>query len=46
MNIPWQMDLMLVLEVVAGCIGVTLAAGFSGTWRALGVKAAPLLRTD
>jgi putative ABC transport system permease protein len=46
MNIPWQMDPVLVLEVVLACIGVTLAAGFSGTWRALGVKAAPLLRNE
>lgn len=28
------------------CIAITLAAGFAGTWRALGVKAAPLLRNE
>lgn len=46
MNIGWAMDYGLALGVVGACIGVTLMAGFAGTWRALGIKAAPLLRND
>jgi putative ABC transport system permease protein len=46
MNIPWTMNGALLAEVIAGCILVTLATGFSGTWRALSTKAAPLLRDD
>ncbi|TAL04921.1 MAG: FtsX-like permease family protein [Rhodospirillaceae bacterium] len=46
MNIPWTLNGTLVAEVIAACILVTLAAGFSGTWRALGSKAAPLLRDE
>lgn len=46
MKIGWEMDYGLALGVMAVCIGVTLMAGFAGTWRAMGVKAAPLLRND
>ena len=46
MKIPWEMDGVLALEVIVACVFVTLAAGFSGTWRALGTKAAPLLRNE
>ena len=46
MKIPWEMDSLLALEVIVACVFVTLAAGFSGTWRALGTKAAPLLRNE
>ena len=46
MKISWTMDGVLALEVIVGCVLVTLAAGFSGTWRALGTKAAPLLRNE
>ena len=46
MKISWEMDVLLALEVIVACVGVTLAAGFSGTWRALGNKAAPLLRNE
>jgi putative ABC transport system permease protein len=46
MNIPWRLDAGLVAGVIAACVAVTLAAGFSGTWRALGTKAAPLLRNE
>ena len=46
MKIPWEMDVALAVEVIVACVFVTLAAGFSGTWRALGTKAAPLLRNE
>ena len=44
--IAWAIDLRLIVMVVAICIAVTLVAGFSGTWRAMGAKAAPLLRNE
>ena len=44
MHIRWSIDLGLVAIVIATCIAVTLLAGFTGTWRAMGTKAAPLLR--
>lgn len=46
MRLAWGMDYGLALGVVGACIAVTLLAGFAGTWRAMGVKAAPLLRND
>jgi putative ABC transport system permease protein len=46
MNLAWQLDPALVVQVIIACVLVTVAAGFSGTWRALGTKAAPLLRDD
>lgn len=46
MKIGWLMNYSLAVGVVVGCIGVTLASGFAGTWRALGIKAAPLLRNE
>ncbi len=46
MKLEWQMVYPLAFGVVAVCIIVTLMAGFAGTWRALGTKAAPLLRND
>ncbi len=46
MHIRWSIDLGLVADVIAVCIGVTLLAGFTGTWRAMGIKAAPLLRAE
>lgn len=46
MRIPWAMDLGLVALVIVACITVTLLAGFMGTWRAMGTKAAPLLRNE
>jgi len=36
----------IVGGVIVACIAVTLMAGFAGVWRALGIKAAPLLRND
>jgi putative ABC transport system permease protein len=32
--------------VLIGAVGLTVALGFAGTWRALGAKAAPLLRNE
>jgi putative ABC transport system permease protein len=32
--------------VLLGAVGLTVALGFAGTWRALGAKVAPLLRND
>lgn len=46
MKIEWIMFPTIVGGVVAACILVTLLAGFAGVWRALGIKAAPLLRND
>ncbi|MBL8644381.1 MAG: FtsX-like permease family protein [Rhodospirillaceae bacterium] len=46
MKLEWQMGYALAIGVVVVCIAVTLMAGFAGTWRALGIKAAPLLRND
>jgi putative ABC transport system permease protein len=46
MNIPWTMNGGLLAGVIVACVLITLATGFTGTWRALGTKAAPLLRED
>ncbi len=46
MHIPWSNDFGLIAIVIASCITVTLTAGFMGTWRAMGIKAAPLLRNE
>ena len=46
MKLEWIMFPGIVGGVIVGCIAVTLLAGFAGVWRALGVKAAPLLRND
>jgi putative ABC transport system permease protein len=32
--------------VLVGAVGLTMALGFAGTWRALGAKAAPHLRDE
>jgi len=44
--IEWRLDYGLVLIVLTSCITVTLLAGFTGTWRAMGTKAAPHLRNE
>lgn len=44
MNLDWALDLVIVVEVLAISLVVTLGLGFVGAWRALGQKAAPLLR--
>ena len=46
MKIDWALDVGLIVSVITGCIAVTLLAGFTGTWRAMGIKAAPRLRND
>lgn len=46
MRLEWALDYGLIAGVIAACIAVTLLAGFTGTWRAMGVKAAPLLRNE
>jgi putative ABC transport system permease protein len=46
MRIGWSIDIGLIVAVIASCITVTLLAGFTGTWRAMGTKAAPLLRNE
>ena len=39
--LPW-----VAAGTVLACVIITLGAGFAGTWRAMGVKAAPLLRNE
>lgn len=46
MQIQWSLDLTVIVAVILACIAVTLLAGFTGTWRAMGIKAAPLLRNE
>ncbi|MGZ6244094.1 MAG: ABC transporter permease [Candidatus Binataceae bacterium] len=46
MHIGWAIDLRLIAGVIVTCVLVTLVAGFGGTWRAMGAKAAPLLRHE
>jgi putative ABC transport system permease protein len=44
MQLPWTFSFLVVLGVLAIALGLTLAAGFLGTWRLLGRPAAPVLR--
>ncbi|MGE4062399.1 MAG: ABC transporter permease [Rhodospirillaceae bacterium] len=46
MEIDWTLDFTVIVAVILACIAVTLIAGFTGTWRAMGIKAAPLLRNE
>ena len=46
MDMRWGYDPLAVLSTIVLCLAVTLAIGFAGTWRALGQKAAPLLRNE
>lgn len=46
MNADWQATPGAALLIAAGGVAVTVALGFVGTWRALGAKAAPVLRTE
>ena len=46
MHIPWTLDPFLIVGVIFACVALTLMAGFTGTWRAMGSKAAPHLRND
>ena len=46
MHAPWSFIPAAVAVTVALCVAITLVAGFAGTWRALGHKAAPILRNE
>jgi putative ABC transport system permease protein len=46
MRADWAFIPTAVAATVAICIAITLVAGFAGTWRALGHKAAPVLRNE
>jgi len=46
MKFDFSFDPLAVVAAAAIAIAVTLALGFYGTWRALGQKAAPLLRNE
>lgn len=46
MQSDWVFMPNTVLLTVLLCVAITLIAGFAGTWRALGQKAAPLLRNE
>ncbi len=46
MNVEWVFLPSAVIVTAVLCTAITLALGFVGTWRALGQKAAPLLRND
>ncbi|RAU23783.1 glycosyl transferase family 1 [Paramagnetospirillum kuznetsovii] len=46
MKAEWVFLPGITAATLAACVGASLAAGFAGTWRALGVKSAPLLRGE
>ena len=46
MGTDWQFAPGAALTGLALCLAVALVIGFAGTWRALGRKAAPVLRHD
>ncbi len=46
MRAPWIFLPEIVLSTAVACTLAILAFGFWGTWRALGQKAAPVLRND
>ncbi len=46
MHAPWRFLAGDVAATALGATVFTLAAGFAGTWRALGAKAAPYLRNE
>jgi putative ABC transport system permease protein len=46
MEAPWSFRPGAVAATIAGATLFTLIAGYAGTWRALGAKAAPYLRND
>ncbi len=46
MDIDWVFLPGVVATTALLCAALTIAVGFAGTWRALGQKAAPLLRND
>ena len=46
MEVDWVFLPSAVVTTAALCTAITVAFGFVGTWRALGQKAAPLLRNE
>ena len=46
MEFEWLFQPWIAIATLAGAAALTLAFGFLGTWRALGDKAAPLLRNE
>ncbi len=46
MRAEWTFIPGAVIGTTAACIAITVVAGFIGTWRALGHKAAPVLRNE
>jgi putative ABC transport system permease protein len=46
MHAAWSFIPAAVAATGALCVAITLVAGFAGTWRALGHKAAPVLRNE
>jgi putative ABC transport system permease protein len=46
MHLAWSFDAGAVATAVGAITLLALLAGFAGTWRALGQKAAPLLRNE
>jgi putative ABC transport system permease protein len=46
MRADWTFIPGAVIGTTAACVVITVVAGFIGTWRALGHKAAPILRND
>ena len=46
LDLQWRFLPEYVAVTAAACITVTLVLGFASTWRALGRKAAPLLRVE
>ncbi len=46
LDLPWSFLPSYVAVTAVGCILITLFFGFASTWRALGRKAAPLLRVE
>ncbi|MBW7910087.1 MAG: FtsX-like permease family protein [Alphaproteobacteria bacterium] len=44
LNMPFSFSAAPVLWVTGLCLGITVLAGMSGTWRAMGQKPAPYLR--
>ncbi len=46
LNVEWAFLPAAVLTTATVCTAITLLFGFLGTWRALGQKAAPLLRNE
>ena len=46
MRTDWTFLPGAVATTIVLCVAITLVAGFAGTWRALGHKAAPVLRNE